>query len=699
MRSHFASTMQAADWFADALATPALAAAWADAVVGYWEAELSDGRIDPGEPLYLLDLAPARGRLAWLLLHALEERLPGSPAATLDYRYVASKDGDEGGEEAHAEWTWLAAKRRFTFARWRGPIGSTLLIADSGLAITGTANPVVLLAPGLFERQPSGLFAAHRGAWMRGRLAGEPDAALPEEQGDVPLTCEWQAMRTDAIDARCETLAVHYVAHLPSSALLLPDATLEMLDALNRFCARTGYLLLAAAHGVCTERQLRAGMLWPRRAWLQQDATQPVNFHALALYHKALAATVYQRQLADHGVVVHAAWWRAGQPPLDGGVDALRARLDAHHPDDSVHLAVSAEALADVAPPEILLTLLRQSHHDPRVLGRMVSGYGDRPLHLTDSELHAWRAALASVAERHVPDAADPLLDRQLGRLTMRLGHWGLARKVFRNALACRDDDVAAHHHLACCQLVTGHLDDAIAHAAIALELDPTHRACAALHRMIRLRDARWRSVRGYRPALARDRDLCIEPLCGGHVEALLSQLRGDPQIALMTGLPELASREQVLDWIGSESPEIGRCSYAVIHDDWGPVGVVSYRRIEMAAQFYFWIGAHAQGVGLGSRAARLLCAQAAADGVTDLFTSVYNDNVRSVRTLDRVGFERLIAATTDDELYYHMPLAEEAVPVTDRLALCARLYAAIDSRDAANQVELDIAGPISSQL
>ncbi|CAB3770177.1 GNAT family N-acetyltransferase [Paraburkholderia humisilvae] len=691
----FAASAQTVDALADAMATPALATAWADAIVCYWEGELADGRIRTDRPIYLLDLAPAYGRLAWLMLQALEERLPGSAAAMLDFRYVACEDeeGDAMEEKTqenahrkahrkvHGAWTRLAAKRRFTFARWRGTVGSALLIADTELAISSAANPVVLLAPGLFERQPSRLFAAHRGKWMQGCYTREPGASSSGEQLDDALSCEWHEMRTGAMDASCEPLAVHYIAHLPSAAVLLPAVTFAMLDALSRFCGRAGYLLLATAHGVCTERQLRTNALWPSSARLHQDAPQPVNFHALAMYHQTKGAAVYARQLADHGLVAYAAWWRPSEPPPERCMATLRTCLDAHHPDDSAHLAASAEALAEVAPPEALLALLRLSRHDARVLGRLISGYGDRPLCLTDSELHAWRAAVFSVWQRHAPGVLDPMLDRQLGLLAMRVGNWGLASEIFRTGLMHNADDVAAHYYLARCLVVTGYLNDAITHAATALALDPTHRACVALCRLLRRRDASWRSLRAYQSSLARDRDLCIEPLCSGHVDALLDHLLSDPHIALMANLPDMTNRQQVLEWLDGESHEAGRCSYAVVQADQGPIGVVSYRRVASAAYFYFWVGAGVQGAGLGSRAARLLLAQAEAAGVTDMFTSTFVDNIRSSRALVRVGFEPLVVEAADDRVsYFHASLVDRGASIGDFIEQLTGLCESIDS-------------------
>src|SRR5262249_49729081 len=156
----------------------------------------------------------------------------------------------------------------------------------------------------------------------------------------------------------------------------------------------------------------------------------------------------------------------------------------------------------------------------------------------------------SNVWQRNVPNGLEPMRDRQLGLLAMRIGSWRLATEIFRASLEHDADDVAAHYYLARCLLVAGHLDDAIAHAASTLERDPTHRGCAALYRLLRCRDARRRSLPEYRASLARDRDVCIEPLCSGHIDALLDHVLSDPHIALMANLPDMTNRQQMSEWM-----------------------------------------------------------------------------------------------------------------------------------------------------
>ena len=55
--------------------TPALATAWADAIVTYWEHGVNNATIRADQPCYLLDLNPGCGQFVWLLLQALRTKI------------------------------------------------------------------------------------------------------------------------------------------------------------------------------------------------------------------------------------------------------------------------------------------------------------------------------------------------------------------------------------------------------------------------------------------------------------------------------------------------------------------------------------------------------------------------------------------------------------------------------------------------
>jgi len=174
------------------------------------------------------------------------------------------------------------------------------------------------------------------------------------------------------------------------------------------------------------------------------------------------------------------------------------------------------------------------------------------------------------------------------------------------------------------------------------------------LHTEFAARAGHWQTLDWYHATCARDGDLALEPLGTEHTDAFFEQYR-DPQIGILTGLPDFESPDAVRAWIISRGNDAGRASYAVMHAHTGFVGVVSLHACEGSGYFYFWIGCDYQGHGYGRRAGRLLQLQAAASSVPYLFTSVYMDNQRSMDALESLGFRRMNtrAKPPDDELIF----------------------------------------------
>ena len=97
------------------------------------------------------------------------------------------------------------------------------------------------------------------------------------------------------------------------------------------------------------------------------------------------------------------------------------------------------------------------------------------------------------------------------------------------------------------------------------------------------------------------------------------------------------------------------------------------------AGYFYFWMGSDFQGQGFGQQAAHLLFDLMPQRGVTEIFTSAYEDNLRSINALTRLGFEQLPfrAQAPDHELIFFRRHTQEqnidnsARHLASRTALC----------------------------
>lgn len=618
--------------------SPLLCAAWADALAAYWLHQRGSGALDAGEPLFVCDLAPRDGALAAGLLNILAPWLAEGGWPPL--RYILQT---ESAAEADVLLSHPALATH----------------AASGVLTTRlppqAAHPIVMVAWHYFSALPSELHAVHYGAAMSATLTVEP--------GTGELTYDWfDRVPAPAEDLR-DLLLAHYTGRCNTSCVLLPVAA---ADAIARIADLSGgrYLLLAADYGVSKERQIRMNAWTPPAQW-PAAGPLPHNAHALALALRARGAACWLHQINEGGQVQHAAWRDGPAPPDTAGFSAVQQALSRAHPDDSPQMAILAAAWTSgqawaLAPP-----LLRQNDYDPAILRAclpaLLSGYG--------CEAGCWRHAVEEVWHRYVPPLRYDDFYALLAAWSMRLGHYGMARRCLCAGLSWYGPHADDLHQLAQVEAATGHADAALALLEDALRLTPRHALSQTLREEL---EARLGGA-----ALPPLRDdiigLTLEPLHDGHAAALLHQYR-DPQIAVMTCLPTMASIEQVQEWVTQQTTDDSKLCCAVMHACWGLVGVVCLHRADDAGYFYFWTGCDFQGRGYGRAAATLMWHHARRLGVHTAYTSVFPDNVRSRRALDALGFEALaINAYAPDQqlLFLGKPLGERPATPQQLRALC----------------------------
>jgi RimJ/RimL family protein N-acetyltransferase len=310
-----------------------------------------------------------------------------------------------------------------------------------------------------------------------------------------------------------------------------------------------------------------------------------------------------------------------------------------------------------IARLNTMLALLRQSEHDPDVFCAAGDTLLDA-LHATpDCNREAWSEALEQVWLNHLAAPEAAALHRQLAPAAMQVGDWALARRTLRRGMAIHGENANDLAHLAWVEARTGGIVDAERIARRALALEPESRMAREVVTRI---GARLAARNGQWDVAIRHRSLplVLEPLDVSHAEALLHQYR-DPQIAVMTGLQPLATLEDARKWIGEHVDEPGRRAYAVMHADHGFVGYVCLSVSARESYFCFWVGVDFQGRRFAGEAARMACGFARERGINTIFTSAYDDNARSIRALERIGF---------------IPLAVRALPPeNDRLFLFMR--------------------------
>jgi len=230
---------------------------------------------------------------------------------------------------------------------------------------------------------------------------------------------------------------------------------------------------------------------------------------------------------------------------------------------------------------------------------------------------------------------------------------------------------------LAWCESRTGGSREALPKLLHALALAPDYEAARRLQAELSEKLQRWQQLPTFRPGLAADGPLRIEPLGPEHAADLRFQFR-DEQIGVMTRLPAIESLEQAQAWIANETSDAGRHAYAVVHEQWGFVGIVAAHCAQQAAYFYFWTGSDYQGRGFGQSAAKLLFAQLRAADLNEIYTSAEQINLCSRHVLHKLGFIRMNIkpAPPDDtqEFYYSGGEINNDKIVGGLLALCSEI-------------------------
>ena len=363
-----------------------------------------------------------------------------------------------------------------------------------------------------------------------------------------------------------------------------------------------------------------------------------------------------------------------GPAGLQSALETIVEPLHAGTLADGEAFAQAMKAVVSRGNASAALVLLRHSQYDPAVLAAGCPALHRSLLASPDCDREAWAEALGRVWANHLPTAKGAPLHSDVAACAMQIADWPLAKRILRRAmLACGESakDLAL---LAWCELQTGQLDVAQGHAERAIALTPDDvsatRIAQCIHTKLSRFDGAWRR-RICQPSLP----LVLEPLDVDHSPAFHRQYR-DPQIAVMTALPPLATLPDVKRWIEERAGKTGERDYAVIHPEAGFVAYVSLNVSEAVGYFCFWTGVDHGGRGYAAQAGEMLCRWALSQGIDWIFTTAYVDNMRSTRALERIGFVAMRRElSSDDRRYLCFTQRDPASPeaVSELRAYCRR--------------------------
>ncbi|WP_444995413.1 GNAT family N-acetyltransferase [Aliikangiella sp. IMCC44359] len=152
-------------------------------------------------------------------------------------------------------------------------------------------------------------------------------------------------------------------------------------------------------------------------------------------------------------------------------------------------------------------------------------------------------------------------------------------------------------------------------------------------------------------------KNLKLEPLSTHHADEYLWQY-WEQSIAELCCLPKVSNLSEWHHWFTYQQSFNDQSNFAVVHETFGFIGVVSLIVHRQAGFFYFWIGKDFQGKGFGTEAVKLLLGIGEEYfAINCCYAKVFEHNIASQKSMLKLGFKRLsfnaAAPNQNEQLYY----------------------------------------------
>ena len=616
--------------------SPSVAYHLSSLILQHWYACLAANEISSDTPLEIIDFCPGRGLTTLLMSQVLQRRLPQN--SVFHWRYLPVVTD----RKSIAAWRSLEGLQALMSAGkvvpllWHPDRDDPCLLLPEGRQSWNPRNPVIALTHDFFARLPHRLLAVHYGKLMEYAHSAVHSESAEEQPAQIDARRHWSAIDHSTLDSDLQALFVFYLAKFNSAPVPYPEGGLRLIHLIREKCER-GCLLVSSAPGATTETRLRLASFPELTKIFQARQPLPVNFHLLAHKMKQCSASSGHIVLQKDQVLQLSLF---NHLDADKRVNGLLSDIDPGMFGHAAALSQSMQGVSGDSAFEHRLTLLKLAAFDPKVLSAIHVPHFARACKLPAFNREAWQKALDQVWSNFLPADEKDTFHEQIAAMAMHCGHWLLARRALQSGLKRRGRNATDLAQLAWCDARTGSLKKAAQTVVEALALDPAHGMALEVSHRIESRLSQWNRV-WRQPVHHPELPLVLEPLDSSHAEAMLYQYR-DPQIAIMTGLPEITSLESMQEWIEGQLREKQWAHFAIMHNDHGFVGYINLAISEHAAFFCFWTGVDFQGRGLATEAGKLACEFAEKTGITVLLTSAYTDNQRSIRALERIGFSEI---------------------------------------------------------
>lgn len=445
-------------------------------------------QLDPGQPVYIIELGCGSGRLAFHLLKKLDKFLGRSSRDSAPFKYIMTDFAESNIAYwgAHASLQPLVEQGLLDFARFDAEYDQELKLVHSGITLSRetVSNPIVVIANYFFDSIAQDAFYIEAGQLYEKLITitsakQEPDLNDPGLLNRIEVTYEQAPAPADYYDdENLNQILRGYRQRLPSTVLLFPHIA---LGCIRRLCDLSGgrLLLISSDKGYIREDAL-IGRPDPELA-LHGSFSMMVNYHAIGQYFRNCGGQVLHT--SRHHANINACAFLMGDHP--GGYNetqqAYCQAIEECGPDDFYTLKKGIEKHYEDLSLEELTALLRLSGCDSRIFLDAFPALLD----LIESASEAMRQELYQTIQQvwdnyyHLGEERD--IAFYLAMLLYGMKYYPDAIDYFQRSLDLYGPDASTFYNMAMCRYSLRQLDAALESINQTLILDPSFEAAKAM--------------------------------------------------------------------------------------------------------------------------------------------------------------------------------------------------------------------------
>lgn len=457
--------------------SPVLADAYVDILIGLFR----DCRCSPDQPFYIVELGAGSGRLGYLILRRLLDRLKAFPLPGVRIKYVLT-DFTRQNVDYWRPHGWLQdfiEEGVLDVAQFDAAASDVLHLEISGKRLTADSvkNPLILIANYFFDSIPQDAFRIQDGQLQEMRVEvsstqQEPDSLDPDILGRIELGHHYDAAPEDYYENQeWNEILRGYCERFPQADVLFPVGALRCIEKLEHI-AGAGLALLSAdrEHHCEVANPEEFG---PPKLFCHGSISLPVDYQIIGEYFRRRGGMVLHpdRRNAYINVSTFVIAPHAGEC-IETHLAYERA-IGKFGPDEFFTLKEGIEELYGALTLSQIMVFIRLSSWDYMRFLRALPVLHDRLVDASDFEKGELYKLICSVWDSYFPIGEREDLAFLMGELLLRMEYYGEALEFFRHSEGLYGEQCATTLNMGLCFFGLGQFALANQCAERVLEIDP----------------------------------------------------------------------------------------------------------------------------------------------------------------------------------------------------------------------------------